>query len=143
MLTYTVYQRFMPYSLTTCHSAIYCTTLKGKKKSSSITICSQRIIKREKKKKIYFWTSSFKSIISYNKWMHSVCISFEILSIYFFNLYKKKKSLHVSKVLSPFLPSRSFIFRHYHGEFVSLVETKLNNWKSRILSNGNRSSIFQ
>ena len=90
MLTYTVYQRFMPYSLTTCHSAIYCTTLKGKKKSSSITICSQRIIKREKKKKIYFWTSSFKSIISYNKWMHSVCISFEILSIYFFNLYKKK-----------------------------------------------------
>lgn len=53
MLTYTVYQRFMPYSLTTCHSAIYCTTLKGKKKSSSITIYSQRIIKGEKKKNLF------------------------------------------------------------------------------------------
>lgn len=73
----------------------------GKKKSPSITICSQRIIKG--KKKIYFWTSSFKSIISYNKWMHSVCISFEILLIYFFNLYKKK-IITRSKVLSPFLP---------------------------------------
>lgn len=54
-------------------------------------------------KKIYFWTSSFKSIISYNKWMHSVCISFEILLIYFFNLYKKK-IITRSKALSPFLP---------------------------------------
>lgn len=44
-----------------------------------------------------------------------------------FQSLQEKKSLHVSKVLSPFLPSRSFIFRHYHGEFVSLVETKLNN----------------
>lgn len=84
------------YYLSFCDICTYCTTLKGKKKSPSITICSQRIIKG-KKKKIYFWTSSFKSIISYNKWMHSVCISFEILLIYFFNLYKKKKSLHVPR----------------------------------------------
>lgn len=51
MLTYTVYQRFMEYSLTTCHSAIYVHIVQvwREKKSPSITICSQRIIKGKKK----------------------------------------------------------------------------------------------
>lgn len=83
------------------------------------------------KKKIYFWTSSFKSIISYNKWMHSVCISFEILLIYFFNLYKKKKIITHSKVLSPFLP-RDFL------SFIIITENffyslkQWNNWNEKV-----------
>lgn len=49
--------------------------------------------------------------------MHSVCISFEILLIYFFNLYKKKNHYTLQGPLS-FSSSRSFIFHRYQGKFL-------------------------
>lgn len=55
MLTYTVYQRLMAYSLTTCHSAIYVHIVqlwREKKNHLLSQYVHRRIIKGEKKKSI-------------------------------------------------------------------------------------------
>lgn len=132
MLTYTVYQRLMAYSLTTYHSAIYVHIVQLWREKK-ITFYHNMFTKNYKgeKKKIYFWTSSFKSIISYNKWMHSVCISFEILLIYFFNLYKKKKSLHVPRSSLLFFLEIFYLSSLSSENFFYLLK-QWNNWNEKV-----------
>lgn len=49
------------------------------------------------------------------------------INILFQSLQEKKIITRFQGPLSFSSFKISFIFRHYHGEFVSLVETKLNN----------------
>lgn len=130
MLNYTIYRR-LTYSLTIVVLRYtyntYCTTFWKRSKSQIFFACSQRIINGIKWN---LFPNFVLSIISFNKWMHSVCL-FEFLSMYCFDFYES-------------LPRSSL--SSFSGQVPQWNNrTKMSNTskKKKKKENGNRSLIFQ